>query len=58
MNDISQVAKKLFETDEEFSRDRRAWGTFEKMPAGLQQWWVDRAANTIRTQQNIGALQN
>ncbi len=40
-------ARKLFQTDNSAiaQRDRRQYRTFDDMPAGLKQWWADRAKN-------------
>lgn len=43
MTDLEKRAKVLFETDQNFDRDRRLYGKFEAMPPELQQWWKDRA---------------
>lgn len=40
-------ARKLFKVDNSTiaRRDRQKYLTFDDMPAGLRQWWIDRAKN-------------
>jgi hypothetical protein len=47
MDDIEAGARRLFEIDEEFGRDRMQYVAFEKMPRELQQWWKDRFLRKI-----------
>lgn len=44
---VERSARKLFEIDTEFQRDRDVFKTFDAMPPELQQWWCDRAARKV-----------
>lgn len=44
--ELERQARHLFEHDS-FDRDRRDYRTFDAMPAGLQEWWRDRAARRM-----------
>ena len=44
---IDTIARELFVSDPEVSRDRAKYGIFDRMPPELQEWWKERAIRTL-----------
>jgi hypothetical protein len=47
---IDTLARELFVSDPEVSRDRAKYGIFDRMPPELQEWWKERAIRTFDPQ--------
>jgi hypothetical protein len=54
---LAEHARRIFETDREFARDREKYGTFDRMPLSLQNWWMARAYALLHPITDVSDLQ-